>query len=142
MSALLLIAHQDALLFDDVDADLVCYLVAAHHGRVRLAIRSIPGEEAPPDMKGARVALGVVDGDEVPPVRVGDIDLAATILDLDAMNMGGPDSWATMALGLRDHPDLGPFRLATLEALVRLADWRASAAPSTTLVLDVDGADQ
>ncbi len=33
-------------------------------------------------------------------------------------------------LALRDGPDLGPFRLAYLEALVRIADWRASRRPS------------
>lgn len=138
-SALLLAARKDVLLAGDVDADLVRYLVAAHHGRVRLAIRSIPGEAAPSDVVGSRVALGVVEGDVVPAVRVGGIDVTATTLHLDAMSMGGPGSWSTMALGLRDHPDLGPFRLATLEALVRVADWRASAAPRTTLALDTNG---
>lgn len=141
VSALLLIAHEDVLLGGDVDADLVQYLVAAHHGRVRLAIRSIPGEEAPTDRQGARVALGVVDGDEVQPFQVGKTDVAATTLHLDPMSMGGAGAWTSMALGLRDHPDLGPFRLATLEALVRIADWRASAAPSRTLRLDTDGVD-
>jgi len=141
VSALLLIAHGDVLLGDDVDADLVRYLVAAHHGRVRLAIRSIPGEKPPRDMQGARVALGVVDGDEVDTFRVGTTDVAATTLHLDLMSMGGTGAWTSMALGLRDHPDLGPFRLATLEALVRIADWRASAAPSRTLHFDNDGAD-
>lgn len=29
-------------------------------------------------------------------------------------------------LRLRDHPVLGPFRIAHLEALLRAADWRAS----------------
>lgn len=140
VSALLLIAHADVFLAGDVDADLVCYLVAAHHGRVRLAIRSIPGEEPPRESRGARVALGVVDGDLVPAVRVGDIHVADTTVHLDAMGIGGPGAWTTMALGLRDRPDLGVFRLATLEALVRLADWRASAAPSTTLALDTEGA--
>lgn len=142
VSALLLIANSEAFLPGDADADLVWYLVAAHHGRVRLAIRSIPGEEPPRESKGARVALGVVDGDVVPAVQVGDIRVEDTTLHLDAMSIGGPGAWTTMALGLRDRSDLGLFRLATLEALVRLADWRASAAPSTTLLLDSEGADR
>jgi CRISPR-associated endonuclease/helicase Cas3 len=33
------------------------------------------------------------------------------------------------ALGLRDRADLGPFRLAFLEALLRAADQRASKDP-------------
>jgi len=33
-----------------------------------------------------------------------------------------------MMLDLRDRPDLGPFRLAFLEALVKAADERASGA--------------
>jgi CRISPR-associated endonuclease/helicase Cas3 len=140
VSALLLKAHGDVFLPDAADADLVRYLVAAHHGRVRLAIRSIPGEEPPPESRGARVALGVVDGEVVPAILVGDVRVPETTLHLDAMSIGGPDAWTTMALRLRDRPDLGPFRLATLEALVRVADWRASAAPSTTFVLESQGA--
>jgi CRISPR-associated endonuclease/helicase Cas3 len=38
----------------------------------------------------------------------------------------GP-SWSSRTLKLRDRPDLGPFRLGFLEALVRLADWAVSA---------------
>ena len=35
--------------------------------------------------------------------------------------------WSERALRLLGRPDLGPFRLGFLEALARLADWRASA---------------
>jgi CRISPR-associated endonuclease/helicase Cas3 len=38
----------------------------------------------------------------------------------------GSGSWLETTLALRDDPALGPFRLAQLEALVRVADWRAS----------------
>ena len=37
----------------------------------------------------------------------------------------GADSWTANALALLER--LGPFRLAYLETLVRMADWRASA---------------
>lgn len=131
VSALLLSEREDELFEgDDVDRDLVRYLVAAHHGRVRLAIRSIPGEAPPSELNGSRVALGVVEGDVVRAVTIGVTHLEATTLRLDAMELGGSRSWTAMALALRDRADLGPFRLATLEALVRVADWRASAAPS------------
>jgi CRISPR-associated endonuclease/helicase Cas3 len=43
------------------------------------------------------------------------------------MELGAEPSWSGAALGLRDDPALGPFRLAFLEALVRISDWRASA---------------
>jgi CRISPR-associated endonuclease/helicase Cas3 len=38
----------------------------------------------------------------------------------------GEGSWLERTLRLRDDPALGPFRLAYLETLVRVADWRAS----------------
>jgi CRISPR-associated endonuclease/helicase Cas3 len=44
------------------------------------------------------------------------------------MELGAEDSWTAAAARLRDGPELGPFRLAFLEALLRIADWRASGA--------------
>lgn len=119
------------------DADLVRYLVAAHHGRVRVGIRSLPDERRPADApdwipKDAAVALGVVDGEILPPAPLPEGQLVpASVLRLDLMLLGGGGdgpSWTGRVLGLRDRPDLGIFRLAFLETLVRLADWRASAA--------------
>src|SRR5690606_18733998 len=129
VSALMLRTHQAEALAG-YDGDLVRYLVAAHHGRVRLAIRPIPGEVPPADRAGARIALGVVDGEVVPAVAVRGMHLEPTVISLDEMAVGGDGSWTSRALALRDRPDLGPFRLAALEALVRIADWRASASPS------------
>jgi CRISPR-associated endonuclease/helicase Cas3 len=110
---------------DDGDAGLVSYLVAAHHGKVRLSIRSVPDEDRPPD-PDRLFARGIWDGDELPPVTVpGPGALTAHRLDLTPMLMGS-GSWLETTLALRDDPALGPFRLAQLEALVRVADWRAS----------------
>ena len=55
-------------------------------------------------------------------------DLPGVTLSLACMEIGYSDngaSWAERMLTLLDT--WGPFRLAFWEALVRLADWRASA---------------
>jgi CRISPR-associated endonuclease/helicase Cas3 len=50
------------------------------------------------------------------------------------MELGGSDergpSWLARMLNLRDRDDLGPFRLALMEALLKAADERASGAES------------
>jgi CRISPR-associated endonuclease/helicase Cas3 len=118
------------------ERDLVAYLIAAHHGKVRLSIRSLPGEEPPkgfpPD---TRVARGIVDGDEIPAQAFIALHLDAPSgqgplkLDLGLMEMGSDptrgSSWLARMIGLRDC--LGPFPLAWLETLLRAADGRASA---------------
>ena len=112
-----------ALALHDRDA-LVRYLVAAHHGRVRMAIRPAPGEEHPNGT--GRLALGVVEGDLLPEVSTPIGPRPATTLSLTEMELGGDGrSWTALASDLRDT--YGPFVLAYLEALVRVADWRASA---------------
>jgi len=108
------------------DRDLVAYLIAAHHGKVRLSIRSVPGERRP-DGPERLFARGVWHGDRLPEVALPDGSVVGPIeLDLSPMQMG-EGSWLERTLGLRDDPDLGPFRLGYLEAVVRIADWRASA---------------
>lgn len=118
---------------------LIPYLVAAHHGKVRLAIRALPGEEAP-DAPGAnpdtRFARGIWEGDELPEVDLGDGQtFPGAILDLHPMEMGrsnsGEPSWLERSLRLVKDDDLGPFRLGFLEALLRMADWRVSARGGT-----------
>lgn len=113
--------------------DLVAYLVAAHHGKVRLSIRSLPGEKIPSD--GRRFARGIWDADELPATDLGGgVQAPAVQLSLEPMELGlceqppfqGQPSWAERMLRLRDT--LGPCRLARLEALLRAADMRASAA--------------
>ena len=50
---------------------------------------------------------------------------AATLtVDLDQFLLVGERSWTRTVLGLRDR--YGPFVLAYLECIVRIADWRAS----------------
>ena len=134
VSALMLLGPENHLLDGVIEADLVVYLAAAHHGRVRLGVRRLEDERPPSDKKDRDVALGVVDGDEVPSsVEIpGDITLGGP-LNLAHVGMGSGDipvpSYTARMLDLRDRSDLGPFRLAWLEMLVRMADWRASAHP-------------
>jgi CRISPR-associated endonuclease/helicase Cas3 len=117
------------LMLDAGKGILATYLATAHHGKVRLSIRSFPGE-AMPDSLGVRFARGVWDGDCVPGADLGgSVSFPDSTLDLSLMELGcGPKgpSWVSRMLSLRDDPRLGPFRLAFLEAVVKSADERAS----------------
>lgn len=121
-SALAWLEHQS----DHPQRDLIAYLIAAHHGKVRLGLRALPNENTPPD--GQRLfARGIWEGDRLPPLRLNGQSIAETELKLDLMKLGhGPQgpSWTNRTRQLLDEH--GPFRLAWLEALVRIADWRAS----------------
>ena len=114
---------------DEPDADLIAFLIAAHHGKVRLSLRALPDEIEPRgEHKGKLFARGVWQGDTLRELRFEDGEtLPETRLRLDLMQLGeGPQgaSWVTRTQGLlRTY---GPFRLAWLETLVRLADWRAT----------------
>lgn len=128
----------------DADRDLVAYLIAAHHGKVRVSIRSFPDEKRPKVESGMaqphpqpqlRFARGVWDGDVLPATDLGGgVNAPAITLSLEPMELGlcesppfaGEPSWIERVLRLRD--DIGPFRLAYLEAVLRAADERASAA--------------
>jgi CRISPR-associated endonuclease/helicase Cas3 len=111
--------------------NLALYLIAAHHGKVRLSIRSMP-DECKPQRQDQLFARGVWDGDDLPAMPLGGGITAPQVerLDLSPMKLGrgsdGSPSWAERMLLLRDHPDFGPLRLAYLEALLRAADMRAS----------------
>lgn len=111
------------------DADLVAFLIAAHHGKVRLGLRALPAEPPPEDDR--LFARGVHSEDELPAVSLPQETMPRTVLDLELMTLGeGPTgpSWTARTRRLVDS--LGPFRLAWLETLLRLADWRASAEES------------
>lgn len=118
---------------EDLDSDLIAYLIAAHHGKVRLALRALPNENRPHDDRF--YARGVWAGDELPPFSVNGFRVPPLTLRLDVMQIGegemGP-SWSARTANLLAR--WGPFRLAWLETMVRLADWRASemALPAAT----------
>jgi len=107
--------------------DLGAYLIAAHHGKVRMSLRAGPNEQVPPGPP-RRFARGVWDGDLLPGAALGDgVCSQPVTLTLGVMELGdheGHASWQTRALKLRDEH--GVFRLAFYEALVRVADVRGT----------------
>ena len=67
--------------------DLVAYLVAAHHGMIRMLIRSLAGEKRPDP--GVRFARGVWDGDVLPELDLGGGEVCPeTTLSLQVMEFG------------------------------------------------------
>ena len=82
-------------------------------------------------MAGALFARGVWDGDSLPAVNLGDGVKSPAVekLDLSPMLLGRSGvnpSWAERMLGLRDHKEFGPLKLAYLETVLCAADIRAS----------------
>lgn len=125
VSALMLLDPSSGLLDGVPEPDLVAYLVAAHHGKVRLSARASPTDDSDR-------LLGVGREEHTPPITLPDGRFVPALrLQRDVFEVGRGatgDSWQARACRLRDREDLGSFRLAFLEALVRVADWRASAA--------------
>lgn len=120
VSALLTLDQATGLLDGVDEPDLVTYLVLAHHGKVRLSVRGRP--EEPRDR-----VLGVTEDRTTMAATLPDGSvIRPRTLSLAPTRMGA-DSLTARALRLRDRADLGPFRLAFLEAVVRAADWVASA---------------
>lgn len=103
------------------DADLIAFLIAGHHGKIRMSIRSLPGENEPQD--GRLFARGVWQNDRLK--QIAGILENDVMLDLSLMKMG-LGSWLERMLRLRNDPTMGPLRLAFLESVLRISDWRAS----------------
>lgn len=116
------------------EADLVAYLIAAHHGKVRMNLRALPVEEPRKARRNGetaspRFARGIWEGDNVPPVEMnGETLWDGGELTLSVMELGEHpatgSSWMERTSCLLSK--YGPFRLAWFEALLRIADWRAS----------------
>ena len=131
-SALAVLAHADNL--TERSRNLAAYLVASHHGKVRLGIRSLPGcrrrgsLDSNPD-PNCLLGYPITNPETLPSVDFGErLCIAETKLDLSIARIGlgdnGQRSWLDRTLDLLEW--LGPFRLAYLEAVVRAADMRAS----------------
>ena len=113
-------------MLDSGDSDLAAYLAAAHHGKVRLGIRSMPGET---EVDTVRAARGIRQDDCLPACELSTGTFMPQVqLSLAVMEFGADGkSWTDRMLRLRD--EIGPFRLAYLEMLLRMADEEASAHP-------------
>ena len=132
-SALAILEHGSGL--DDRTRDLAAYLAAAHHGKVRLGIRSLPGQRRPGGITNSNpdpdylLGYQIAEPETLPAVDFGEgLRIDETKLDLSIARIGldgrGRRSWLDRSTALLDW--LGPFRLAFLEAIVRAADMRAS----------------
>ncbi len=108
---------------DSENKYLIAYLIAAHHGKINMIIRSLPQESFSKEDLNKHIALGVQDGDHIGPfddLLKNEIDLDLSIMDL------GKDSWLSNIIKLRDDPKLGPIKLVYYSSIVRIADWIAS----------------
>jgi len=97
----------------------------------------MPGELAPEPSSGSLDALfarGVWQGDKLPSdeskrLAIDGFPAEPVALDLSCMQMGeqeGRPSWTARMLSLRNSPQLGLFRLAWLETVLRAADAEGS----------------
>ncbi len=113
--------------------DLLVYLLASHHGKVRAGLHASPSDQDFVDRLGDGRGLpirGVREGDVLPPLSL-DADgpaLPALELTLQPAAIGLSNrtgiSWRERTLRLQSEH--GPARLAYLEGLLRAADVRAS----------------
>jgi len=134
-SLLLIDGPLRSLLAASPDADLTRYLVLAHHGRLRVRVsdhsvsdhsvsdHSVSDHSAEPAAANPCI-LGLAQGaiSDIPPLLG---QPAATLtVDLGQFRQDDRRSWTGTVAGLLDR--YGPFTLAYLETVVRVADWRAS----------------
>ena len=108
------------------DRFLCVYLVAAHHGKIRMTLRSMPGEPT-------GTVFGVSDGDSLPTIRIGVATLPNATLEPSQYTGVGISTDGTKPW--RDFTDdlfkrFGPFTLALMESVVRFSDWNASSRPT------------
>jgi CRISPR-associated endonuclease/helicase Cas3 len=117
------------LLEEAPDQDLARYLVLAHHGKLRTQVRD-PGDLAVVSQAeaGEKRILGLEHGETADLPAMLNQPASQLMISLDQFELGSNPSWTRTVSDLLDR--YGPFRLVYLEAIVRVADWRASANPT------------
>jgi CRISPR-associated endonuclease/helicase Cas3 len=111
--------------------NLMAYLVASHHGKVRMRMQAHAKDQRYRDRDGRGLPIcGVREGDRLAAVMgdgerplVGELELSLELARLGLSDKTGP-SWTERTLGLLAH--YGPGPLALMEAVLRAADIRAS----------------
>lgn len=120
------------------DFNLLLYLIASHHGKVRMSLQASPKDQDFPldnaQFQGEGMPIrGLRSGDELPPTLVTDADgndalMPEITFGLSPATLGLStrygESWAERTLKL--VKSINPFTLGYLEAIVRAADCRAS----------------
>jgi len=127
--------------------NLLIYLVASHHGKVRTGLVSTPDDQRYLVSKTNEPLpiRGIKEGDKIPSISLTNskgefVQVPETTLCLSLAEMGLSEktgaSWNERWLGLLS--EIGPFALAWLEAVLRIADWRVSAATENNDVSNSD----
>ena len=106
------------------EADLVAYLIAAHHGKLRLSFRTrnLNNEHDEQFLLG----FPIEKQDTLDQIKIDGETFQKTKINMAIANMGYSNggSWTSRVLKLLDK--YGPFKLGYMEALLRIADINAS----------------
>ena len=124
--------------------DLVAYLVASHHGKVRVGLHAAPKDQEYRDRDGRGLPIrGIREGDRLPSVELvpGEPPIPEVTLSLEPSKLGLSSktgvSWRERCIGLLERH--GPAALAFQEAILRAADVRASRLTTNDPALAVEG---
>lgn len=124
--------------------DLVAYLVASHHGKVRVGLHAAPKDQDYRDRDGRGLPIrGIREADRLPSVKLvpGEPPIPEVALTLSPAALGlscrTGVSWRERCIGLMER--FGPAALAFLEAILRAADVRASRLTTNDPALAAEG---
>jgi CRISPR-associated endonuclease/helicase Cas3 len=126
------------------DFDLAAYLVASHHGKVRVGLHAAPKDQDYRDRDGRGLPIrGIREEDRLPSVELvpGEPPIPEVTLTLSPAAIGlscrTGVSWRERCIGLLGRH--GPAALAFLEAILRAADVRASRLTTSDPALTAEG---